>query len=169
MRRRRPGRARPSIDAWTVRWLNGGLLPLWAWWEGGEERLLEIWEIYGPEIVERHVEKHPGTRPEPWWHWRDKMRRRLGGIGGDKENRHCHFVRGMVADWHWDDLSERYGHIACDPNDPPRFEAEATYLKRHGEFPPGEEARLTDKDFEPEVVTLATDYITESKPLGASE
>jgi hypothetical protein len=41
---------------------------------------------------------------------------------------------------------------AIDPTNPPRYEAQASYLWRHDLLLPGERARLTDADFEPEVV-----------------
>lgn len=42
--------------------------------------------------------------------------------------------------------------VPIDPSDPPRYESEAAYLKRHGLLLPGEERRLRPKDFEPESV-----------------
>ncbi len=42
--------------------------------------------------------------------------------------------------------------VAIDPNDPPTFEAEATYLKRHKLLSKSEEKRLKPADFEPEAV-----------------
>lgn len=41
---------------------------------------------------------------------------------------------------------------AIDPRDPPRFESQASYLKRLGLLLPGEERRLRPADFEPELV-----------------
>jgi hypothetical protein len=41
---------------------------------------------------------------------------------------------------------------AIDPNDPPRYESQAEYLKRHNLFELGESRRLQAKSFEPEVV-----------------
>jgi hypothetical protein len=42
--------------------------------------------------------------------------------------------------------------VAIDPNDPPRFESQATFLKRLGLFLPGEERRVTKADFTAEAV-----------------
>ena len=44
-----------------------------------------------------------------------------------------------------------------DPNDPPKFESQAAYLKRHGLLEPGEERRLNPADFEPEIITVETE------------
>ncbi len=45
-----------------------------------------------------------------------------------------------------------YAGIALDVADPPRIESQASYLKRHGLFMPGEERRLPADAFEPELV-----------------
>ena len=39
--------------------------------------------------------------------------------------------------------------VDVDENDPPTFEAQATYLERHGLLLPGERKRLKKADFEP--------------------
>lgn len=44
--------------------------------------------------------------------------------------------------------------VAVDPNDPPIFESEATYLDRHGLFLPGEKRRIPPDGWEPEAITL---------------
>jgi len=49
----------------------------------------------------------------------------------------------------------RFTGRAIDSRDPPTFESEAQYLKRHGLFAPGEERRLPKDAFEPEVVQFA--------------
>ncbi len=51
---------------------------------------------------------------------------------------------------HYAELASRGAPI--DPNDPPLFEAQATYLERHGLLLPGERRRLTGRDFEAEAV-----------------
>ena len=43
--------------------------------------------------------------------------------------------------------------VAIDPSDPPAFESQASYLKRHGIFLAGEERRLKKADFEAEIIT----------------
>ncbi len=54
-------------------------------------------------------------------------------------------------------IGEEYeeGHfagVAIDPGDPPRYESEASYLRRLGLLLPGESKRLRKADFDPEVV-----------------
>ena len=45
---------------------------------------------------------------------------------------------------------EPFPGVAIDPTDPPRYEAQAAYLKRHKLLLRGEEKRLRPADFEPE-------------------
>ena len=42
--------------------------------------------------------------------------------------------------------------MAIDPDDPPRYESEASYLQRLDLLLPGELERLTEADFEPELI-----------------
>lgn len=42
--------------------------------------------------------------------------------------------------------------VAIDPNNPPRFESQAAFLKRQGLFLAGEERRLRKVDYEPETI-----------------
>jgi hypothetical protein len=56
-------------------------------------------------------------------------------------------------DIHWHPFNTG-GVIPVNPDDPPRFESQASYLRRFGLLLPGEERRLGPSDFEPEVITL---------------
>lgn len=113
--------------------------------------------------------------------WRDEdrtlpHRRRVGGVGTPwHEVWGCalDFDRGIPTQWfdawmikyyngrakdvHGNRIGTEYhdGFLvadAFDPADPPRFESEATYLERHGLLAPGERERLTEADFQPEVL-----------------
>ena len=44
---------------------------------------------------------------------------------------------------------------AINPEDPPVYESEASYLERRGLLLPGDQARLSRADFEPEVLQVA--------------
>jgi hypothetical protein len=57
---------------------------------------------------------------------------------------------GEFLDAHYAELARRCAPI--NPDDPPLFESQATYLERHGLLLPGERRRLTKQDFEPEKV-----------------
>jgi hypothetical protein len=110
-----------------------------------------------------------GQLPEP--------RKRLGGIGTPAFEVLAYVPRysfGLPVDWveKWmvkyysgtavnirgepiGDLypTDAFKGVAIDPNDPPRFESQAAYLKRLGLFLAGEERRLRKADWEPERVT----------------
>jgi hypothetical protein len=144
-----------------------------AFWASAQEQILPDWirQFPGsrpsywwlfdaPRISSHEVERHGWTGCyfvlqlcEP--------RQRLGGIG-DPKFEHLAYVPsfhcGVPDDWlQADDLRTwpslvASGAAAIDPNDPPRFESQATYLRRHGLLQPGELQRLKAKDFEPEIV-----------------
>jgi hypothetical protein len=106
-----------------------------------------------------------GKLPEP--------RRRLGGIGTPAsdvlayvpifrcglpwiwvEHWQVMYYSGLAVDIHGAPIGDRFPNdsfkgVAIDPNDPPRFESQAAYLKRHGLLLPGEQRR---SDFEPETI-----------------
>jgi hypothetical protein len=74
------------------------------------------------------------------------------------------YYNGRALDIHGNRIGTEYeeGHFAgkaIRPNDPPRFESQASYLKRHGLFAPGEERRLHKDAFEPETILLPEEEI----------
>lgn len=108
-------------------------------------------------------------------------RRRLGGVGTpcfDVLSYWPEFDRGIPVDW-VDQWSVDYytgqarhvgGHligqeyvgsgfagVAVDPHDPPVYEAQAEYLRRHGLLVRGELERLTPADFAPEAIPIDPD------------
>jgi hypothetical protein len=109
-----------------------------------------------------------GKLPEP--------RRRLGGIGTPAsdvlscvptfryglpwiwiERWQVMYYSGLAVDIHGAPIGDRYPTdsfkaVAIDPNDPPMFESQAAYLKRHGLFLAGEERRLRKADWDAEAV-----------------
>ena len=115
-----------------------------------------------------------------------KPRERLGGIGTP-----CHevlnyapsFTRGVPDQWvsqwdadyyngravdiHGNRIGTEYheGHFLgppIDPDDPPRFESQAAYLRRHNRLAPGEARRLKARDFEPETIRVEIEEAEES-------
>jgi hypothetical protein len=118
-----------------------------------------------------------GSYPGCWYDGKLVLpRERLGGIGTPKYEVlafmpefylgvPCHWVEGeevayyngLALDVNGKRIGTEYrpGHfkgVAIDPNDPPVYEAQATYLERYGLFLPGERRRLRKPDFEPESV-----------------
>jgi hypothetical protein len=116
-----------------------------------------IWRTWGPAVLARWIQERPGTRPSLWWKYqapRLQPRKRVGGVGKTKweagENWIPFYSCGLPASQEcWEFL---------DPNEPPIFEAQATYLKRHGLLTPEEEEALKDRPeaFEPETINFAT-------------
>ena len=109
-----------------------------------KQKILEQCKVF---ILTEWVRQRPGTRPAWWWSTEapEKTRRRLGGIGVPMHERFPAYVPiyecGVPVIFHAD-----------DPSNPPAFESEAAYLKRHGLLTPEETRRLRKKDFEPEVI-----------------
>ncbi|GEM_PF-6028639 len=119
-----------------------------------------------PDVLAYYSRLHPGRRPRLWWRFcapqadlfawlfpaaaeRPQFaqpRKRVGGRGVPAWERFAYvpaFDYGVPA--HWAD---------SDPDDPPRFESQASYLRRHELLSPAESRRLTPADFEPEIVEL---------------
>ena len=132
------------------------------------EGLRADWTAWRDSILADWNRQHPGTRPWAWWRfdaprWQRadlpdrcralgdvllgrlaEPRRRLGGIGtnyrdGDFEG------------------------VAPDPHDPPVYESQAEYLRRHGLLAPAELKRLTSADFAPVRVVVTADTQKEEK------
>ena len=161
-----PMPAEPSLDVLHQWWSMDG-------WAGGVEgcdaprycygirqpprpSMAQVWAAVGLGIVAEWIETRPGTRPSVWWICSaPELRRRLGGTG-QAAGRYVH--RGMPYGWAWPpsayEANFTGGPPPCDPNDPPVFESEATFLRRHGLLFPGELERLTAADFEPEAIRV---------------
>ena len=153
--------------------LQGDLLS-----RGSKGKTNEIWDRHKDYVLGNWISKYPGRRPWIWWifdaprwgrsfkgWWYDgtlpEPRRRLGGIGTPAFE--ClafspsfnfgvpdHFVTPTLVEM----LSDDFSGVAIDLDDPPVYESQATYLKRHGLLTEDEEKRLTAKDFEPELDVL---------------
>jgi hypothetical protein len=164
------------------------LLALWVTAHLGT-RPPEWWEFDAPRST---IQAHAGEFdvPEP--------RQRLGGTGTPKHEALAYIPQydaGIPVDWvdGWevayysglalDVHGQRIGAehrkgpftgVAIDPKDPPVYEAQATYLERHGLLFPGERRRLRKADFEPEAVLPAPvdederEDLMRIEPLGAA-
>jgi len=90
------------------------------------------WGLMKDEILEDWAREQPGTRPRAWWEYNSKEpRRRLGGTGEPDHGGNLQW--GLPRFW-----TPNLRGVAIDPEDPPRFESEAAYLKRCGLLLPGE-------------------------------
>jgi len=115
----------------------------------------KTWERLSAEILEICLKESPCQRPWAWWQFGDpEPRHRLGGVGDPAHeflSYKANFHYGLPVTWITDFDVEYYngkrrdingkrigttykeGNFkgkAIDPNDPPTFESEATYLKR---------------------------------------
>lgn len=171
-----------EVDEWEAFQLS---YPTVTWpasrelWQRAEETILAAW-----------IRERPGRRPQWWWifsaprmaeaeveagGWSEcyfdrqlpDPRRRQGGTG-EPAYEHLAVVprlnHGIPEDWITAGEVEEHqldAAAAVNPADPPRYESQASYLKRHGLLTPGEARRLKPADFEPEVVLPESEDMTE--------
>jgi hypothetical protein len=176
-RRKRVNRRRVELTDQQIAWLNGDDDGSEFFYFHDRDELRLFWIAHGERVTAEHVAENPGTRPRRWWQYDSpEPRRRIGGIGSA-----CHeclayvpnydfgiptsWVTQWMVDYYTGRARDIHGNltnpkpsgtfrgVALDPNDPPTYESEASYLERLGLFFPGEKTRLTKTDFEPEAVT----------------
>ena len=115
------------------------------------------WAEVRDEIIEEWVIAHPGSRPRTWWAQNaPSPRRRIGGTGQPLHEVSAYvenYKNGLLADW----VTARWHGkgVAVDPENPPLFESQATYLQRLALLLPGELGHPALADFEPEAVEIA--------------
>ena len=151
--------------------------------QGDPERVLALWREVGAEILSAWLKAHPGTRPAVWWEvsapsepvpgWPTYLcaqRRRIGGTGTPNFEVLAyapHFDRGIPTGWVSTSEVNHYGHgftgKAIGRDDPPRFEAEAAFLDRHGILTAPERRWLTAH---PEAMTPETIVFDEDEDQG---
>jgi hypothetical protein len=172
----------PGFEGWLLEFnVDNGTAALWQehgpvileWWmiEHPGTRPSLWWQFDAP--------REPiGTWPDCYY---DGMlplpRQRIGGIGTPKfdvfayspnyrsgiptlwvESWEVEYYSGRAKDIHGNPIGQNFAGkhfagLAIDPQNPPVFEAEATYLDRHNLLLPGERKRLTAADFAPERIT----------------
>ena len=133
------------------------------------------WKEHRNKILVAWKRNHPGTRPAAWW-WFDaprwtkdvgrwsifserlpQPRKRIGGTGDpvfQVASVVPRFAFGIPIDWVETKSEDFYGGIGIDPGDPPKFEAQAAYLKKRSLLTKSEQKRLKKADFEPETIKL---------------
>lgn len=132
----------------------------------------KLWQAGGELVVMDWIARYPGSRPSWWWYFsaprmsQDEIARR--GWGGVTQTEHLCDLRQRIGgtgipDYEAPDLRIlprlRCGipvrHFGVDPADPPQYESQASYLRRHGLLTADEAARLTRRDFAPETISVA--------------
>ncbi len=159
--RKRTPRSRkiPSLNKGEINWLYDRDDPLENKWtdclfmtkEGREA----LWSHNRKDVIEWWIENRPCTRPQRWWEYdapkqlvagcdssehcaHQAFRTRIGGIGTpDHEALSVlpSHILGIPAswDWHGAGLAD-----SIDPDNPPLYESQAAYLRRHSILTPGE-------------------------------
>lgn len=142
----------------VLTWLHTGQ-------NGYGDKARELIAKHGDAALAAFTAEYPGQRPGWWWKHRapEPMRQRVG-VGGTGTARHWHEtgVRhanqqdayGVPLVWVTLENAAWWGTPPgppVDPNDPPLYESQAAYLRRHGLLSDAEIAILGDDDFAPEV------------------
>jgi hypothetical protein len=168
-RKKRVSKAKEQLSDMQWRFLKGEELPatmeafaIKKDFHGTNEAL---WNQYREVILAEHVKQNPGTRPALFWKYDcprlpmgtfpgcfydgklPEPRKRLGGVGTPDYLVKCtkpSFSYGIADIW-----------AGIDEDDPPIFESQAAYLKRHGLLMAGEERR---SDFASESVPKSQDW-----------
>ena len=153
----RPYRPRRQQTNYSLRrWLVSGAYSAW-FYLNREHSLEDIWEEHCDNVVAHHIRRRPGSRPKMWWRFSaPEQRQRRGGIGTPLHECSNHsplFEYGIPAAWRYFD-----DHMTCgvpiSQTHPPRYESQATFLKRHRLLLPGESKRLSRIEFEPVVLRI---------------
>src|ERR1019366_9844751 len=125
---------------------------------GDGEGLREVWNRARGECLGAWLKDHSGTRPAVWWRfdaprlpfgtwpgcfWDGRLqepRKQISGAGCDASAISAYmptFELGLPSCW-----------AAFEEADPPVFESQAAYLRRHGLLTPHEVRVLTAADYE---------------------
>lgn len=139
-----------------------------AWWKLGlrDPAALAVsppqaqWEAYRGTILAAWIARRPGTRPSCWWRW-DAPRVPASTLPPGWADPPPPEPRRLVAGkatatprscWWWEPRDGLPELRDVDPADPPRVEAQAVHLERHGLLLPYERECLGPADFAPEPV-----------------
>jgi hypothetical protein len=115
-----------------------------------------LWKKVREAVLRRWIRRKPGTRPSAWWRF-DSPRARLGSWPHESPAMR-ELLRGAgCPSWQSVRGSSDIPSLRCgmpqswegyDRSQPPIFESEATFLRRHGLLRAGEVAKLTAADFD---------------------
>jgi hypothetical protein len=152
---------RQEVPPFVEHWLQTGERSAEFFFAVGDERAL--WDMHADRIVRKYAQQHPGTRPLLWWRFdAPEPRRRLGGTGTpmhECSNHVAAYVYGVPQSWRKADQTYLHSGTPLSDSDPPVYEAEATFLRRHSLLLPGEARRIPRRDFEPLFVRRVGDQI----------
>lgn len=148
-----------QYEVWNLRHFGSSIFD-----GGGEYKARELWNQHRGVYLTEFIRTNPGKRPWAWWqwdaprwdgwgrgtYWEEKFpepRRRLGGTGTpawETQGVVPSFKYGLPTAW------------AIDPNDPPIYESQASYLERLGLLTAAELLWLAEhpEAREPETINL---------------
>jgi hypothetical protein len=136
-------------------------------WAGDTGEVQAAWRSHDEDILDRWIAAHPGRRPFFWWitDAPEPRRLRVGGVGQiipaydipanlkfGIPRRDDFICERLLSAWQKIGCTHGKKYHIYNEADPPAYESQATYLKRHKLLMPGEAKRLTDADFEAEVI-----------------
>ena len=137
-----------------------------------EQRTNELWEKHKSKFLPAYIKLYPGRRPYAWWQFDSPgLRERVGGSGAEQpeflrvSQTYSHGIPDLWFSALDAEIWPKWADHAVDPEDLPKFEAEATFLKRHKLLTPTEIKRLTGQDFEPEEIELDDSGLEDLKNL----
>lgn len=123
-----------------------------------------LWKNARDTVLEKFVAEHPCRRPWAWWRFDSpEPRRRIGGTGKsthESMNFAPGFSFGLPTSWTKlidVELKLAKKNDLIDPDDPPTFESQASYLQRHNLLAP-EEIKWLDKHpeaLQPETIRIS--------------
>jgi hypothetical protein len=102
-------------------------------------QLQKLWDEMKEGILEGWISAHPGTRPSLWWRFDapSSPRERVGGKG-ELQSEHlaveASYEFGIPTGWLSEFHERHFPHLkgkAIDPDNPPLYESQASYLQRH--------------------------------------
>jgi hypothetical protein len=127
------------------------------------DRIKAAWEKIGDSVTKDFIKQHPCRRPWAWWRFdAPQPRQRIGGTGKsthESMNFAPGFSFGLPTSWTKlidVELKLAKKNDLIDPDDPPTFESQASYLQRHNLLAP-EEIKWLDKHPEalaPEIIEV---------------
>lgn len=109
----------------------------------GSGEFEKIWKSHRDKVLADFIRKYPGHRPWVWWEFNAlESRKQISG-------------KGVVSWERYPAIKPLYSYGApgswyeIDESDPPFYESEATFLKRHDILTLSEKKKLKSHDFEP--------------------
>ncbi len=126
----------------------------------GRLSAFELWCEQQGAALAAHIAEHPGTRLSHWWRYSPLgLRERIGGVGTPAHEWLAYapaFRFGVPATWPTREEAAQYGRErrkhGVDPDNPPTYESQAAFLRRHKLLSRVEAAQLGPEAYEPESI-----------------